>query len=261
MATLNPSDPAAAAPIGTTAAQLKQPPKKRGNKKNNKRYLWSNALHVRFLVAMVDWAEKFAEVSKLHSYMGSTAQKLVTEEQLKAHKDTAQHASRAARQQLIGDTDAQITRDYDSVDKTYTPTPTTVPPVCFTDFPVRSKVPPKPVPAVVNTAPPSTNSNKRTASASHKKNNASTGRLSKKRKKNSTKKSSSSSSKSSQSATTTTTTTTDSQPAVRRGSVEHEAAKQLFDFQVPGSPHPNQYALLNSNFGSPLRANERRSIQ
>jgi hypothetical protein len=53
----------------------------------------------------------------------------------------------------------------------------------------------------------------------------------------------------------------DSQPAVRRGSVEHEAAKQLFDFQVPGSPHPNQYALPNSNFGSPLRANERRSIQ
>ena len=256
MATIIPSDPAAPS-IGasSTPAPLKKPTKKKGNKKNNKRYLWSNALHVRFLVAMVDWAEKFADLSKLHSYMGSTAQKLVTEEQLKAHKDTARHASSAARQQLIGDTDAQIKSDYDSVDKTYQPTPTTAPPVCFTDFPVRSKVPPKPVPALVNIAPPMTKSNKRTASASHKKNGAAPARLSKKRKKNSTKKSSSS--KTSQPATTT---TTDSQ-AVRRGSVEHEAAKQLFDFQVPGSPHPNQYSLLNSNLGSPLRADERSSIQ
>ena len=176
---------------------------KRG-KKIKQRYLWSNALHVRFLIAMVDWAEKNADIKKLHSYLGETAQQLITLDELKAHKQLAHRSSASARAQIVAQVDTQVTKDYDHVDKIHKAGPNAPAALCFTDFPVQTRVPPRlpdPEPVEVVPAP----ARKTTA-----------------RRRTKQKQSSSSSSSS-------------AQPAVRRGSQDHEAAKQLFDFLVPGS--------------------------
>jgi hypothetical protein len=217
------------------------------NKKKNKRYLWSNALHVRFLIGMVDWAEKFAVTKKLHGYMGPVAQKLVTVDELGAHKLAARRACEEAREKLIVATNAQIIIDYDNQDKMYIPT-TTTPSLCFTDFPVRSSIPP-PVPAAV-TAPVKQEGHVATSSRKRelKNNHSSTSRLSKKRKKHIN-----SISASNTNEDNNTNHSLDGESA-RRGSQDHEAAKQLFEFLVPGSPPPLGYSQQNSNDGSPAQS-------
>ena len=218
--------------------------------KRNKRYLWSNALHVRFLIAMVDWAEKNAKLTDLHGYMGEIGKKCVTKEELKAHKEIAARFNAPVRAEYVQQLNTQIESDYDNPEKMHKPLPNSAAPVCFTDFPVCARLPP-PVPALVKTV----SSNKRRATAAPQK--------TKKKKSKQTSTSTTSTSTSTSTSTTcsssdnkaadvaahlyasssSTTSTTPTHPSSRRGSQDHEAAKQLFDFLVPGSNHdlPNQY--------------------
>ena len=143
-------------------------PTKKAKKPRNKRYLWSNALHVRFLIAMVDWAEKNADVTKLHTLMGAVGQKLCTEKELATHKATAGRLNAPIRADFIALTDAQITADYNNPEKMHQPSSTTPTPVCFTDFPVRPYVP-APAPPFVKTSSASKRAKSRKVSVKKRK--------------------------------------------------------------------------------------------
>ena len=66
---------------------------------------------------MVDWAEKNADVTKLHTLMGAVGQKLCTEKELATHKATAGRLNAPIRADFIALTDAQITADYNNPEK------------------------------------------------------------------------------------------------------------------------------------------------
>jgi type IV secretory pathway VirB10-like protein len=182
---------------------------------------------------MVDWAEKNADITKLHSYLGKTAQQLITLDELKAHKQLAHRSSASARAQIVAQVDTQVTKDYDHVDKIHKAGPNAPAALCFTDFPVQTRVPPPlpdPEPVEVVPAPArKTTARRRTKQKQSSSASSSTPDTS------ASSASSASSSTSSSPPSTSSSSSSSAPPAVRRGSQDHEAAKQLFDFLVPGS--------------------------
>ena len=136
-------------PKKRTAEQLvaSEPSANRRRRKHSKRYQWSNALHVRFLLAMCDWAIENADASRLLPFMGEMANALMTPDEVMHHLKDYAERSKVTRSQIVAACDRQVAEDY--AKGRYKPPlrkdneAATSCQLCFTSWPVPCKPMPK----------------------------------------------------------------------------------------------------------------------
>ena len=78
----------------------------------SKRFNWSNALHVRFLIATMDWAIAKVDAEKLLNSMGEPMKSLLSTEDLKIHLKRYSEASAAERKAIINLSESMVKEDY-----------------------------------------------------------------------------------------------------------------------------------------------------